>query len=386
MVEGGFFEAFDLVAARAVVFELPEMRVFRVTFGALSERDSAETPSLVATRAKETFVFPQQGESRGRMVEFRLTPRSLRVASLAIDPQSRSMRVLVAVGAGFEGDSAETLSLVATRAKESFVFPQQGESRGRMIEFRLSPRRLRVAPLAIGPQARSMPILVAVSATGESKPFPLLVRMALLALDLSMGAHQAEAGAFVIEPRIAKRPVDGVAVAAARPQASPMRVLVAGAAAAVVQQKRRGLPARGSVRRPMTGVAGRDLEMEAFERIPRFPVIESAGIPTDEGEVHSLVIGVAGYAVRLSAVKPAAGRDPGTELRVTGEAFVVGDSLSGRVARSAVGKPRELRVDTAQRPRGDQGVELLRVDLYFSADPRETYQKPPSFSHPKRSP
>jgi hypothetical protein len=125
VIEAGLLEAFDLVAASAVVFELPEMRVFPVAIGALSEGDSAETLSLVTTRAKESFVFPEQGESGGRMVEFRLSPRSLRVASLAIDPQGRSMGILVAVGAGFEGDSAETLSPVATRANESFVFSQQ---------------------------------------------------------------------------------------------------------------------------------------------------------------------------------------------------------------------------------------------------------------------
>jgi hypothetical protein len=80
-----------------------------------------------------------------------------------------------------------------------------------------------------------MRVLVAVGAAGEGEPFPLLVGMASLALDFRVRTRQTKAGAVVIETDLAKREIDDMAVGAARPEPSPMHVLVARDAAAVAQ-------------------------------------------------------------------------------------------------------------------------------------------------------
>jgi hypothetical protein len=384
VVEAHAVETFRPVAALAVVFELPEVRVLPVAVGALPVGDAPETLSRVAAGASEALVFSQEGKPRGAVVELRLTPRRLRVAPLAIGPETGPMRILaVAIRALPVGHPAKTLSPVALRAGEALVFSQKGESRGSMVEFRLTPRGLRVAPLAIGPETGSMRVLVAIGAAREGEAFPLLIGMATFARDFSVGARQTKAGAIVIEADLAKREIDGMAVGAARPQPSPMHVLMAGDAAAVVQQKRRGLGARVSVRRPVAGVADLNSEMKTFEGVACLPMIEGSGVPVDEIEIHSLVIGVAGDAAALSPVEPAALPDPNLELRVAGQAFVIGDSLPGRMTGGAVGKPRELRVRPAQGTRGDQGVELLRAGFAIRKDPRETDPYPPSASHRK---
>jgi hypothetical protein len=245
-------------------------------------REQGALLRAVAFGAGDGFVTPGQRVSALSMFEAEFLEAFHPVAARAVVFELPEVRVLaVAVGALPEGDAPETLSGMASGASEPFMFSQQGESRGPMVELRLAPRRLRVAPLAIDSQARSMRVLVAVGATGEPKALPLLIGMALLALDLPVGARQAEAGAIVIESAFAERNVDGVALVAVRSEPSPMHVFVAGDAALVVQQKRCGLRARRSVRGSVTGVAARYPEMKSFERIARLPVIEIVGIPAD---------------------------------------------------------------------------------------------------------
>jgi hypothetical protein len=236
VVEAHAVETFHPVAALAVLFELSEVRVLLVAVGALPVGDAAKTLPLVASGAGEAVVLSQEGKPRGAVVEFRLSPRGLPVAPLAIGSETGPMRVvLVAVGALPVGDAAKTLSRVASGAGESLVFSQQRESRGAVVEFRLAPRGLPVAPLAIGPESGSMRVLVAVGAAGEGEPFPLLVGMASLALDFRVRTRQTKAGAVVIETDLAKREIDAMAVGTARPEPSPMHVLVARDAAAVAQ-------------------------------------------------------------------------------------------------------------------------------------------------------
>jgi hypothetical protein len=228
--------------------------------GRFPAREQGILLRAVAFGADDGLVTTGQRVSALCVVEANAVETLHLVAARAVLFELPDVRVLaVAVGAFAKGDPAKALSGVTLGAGEPDMLAQQRETGSLVVELRFLPGRLRVARLAIGPEARPMRVLMAVGAAGESKPFPLLVRMALLALDLPMGAHETETRAIVIETAFAERQIDGVAVGAARSEPSPMHVFVAGDAAVVVQQKRFGLRTHRSVRGPVTGVAAPDL-------------------------------------------------------------------------------------------------------------------------------
>jgi hypothetical protein len=294
MVEAHRIEALDAVTARAVGFELSEVRILLVAIGAFRVGDSPVSFPLVAPGAGDRFVFSEQSKPGCPMIEFRPSPGGLGVASLAVVSETRPMRIVrVAVGALSVGDSPKHVRRVAPGTGDFLMFSEERKPGGAMVELGLLPRGLGMASLAAVSEAGPMGILVAFGAARESEPIPLLIDMALLALHATMGTREAEAGTVMVEADVPKGSVDGVTFFAARSEAPAMHVLVAAGAARVVQEEGGGVDADRGVRRTVAFLTLRDPAVKAFEGIARLAVIEGFAIQAHHREVLSLMVRVA---------------------------------------------------------------------------------------------
>jgi hypothetical protein len=105
------------------------------------------------------------------------------VAIRAVPLELPPMRVVsMAIAASREGDSLEPLLLMAFRASQGPVPAAQWISGPLVIEGADFPGARLMTSSAVGSQGRLVGIAMAVRTTGKTEPFPLLVRMTLLAL------------------------------------------------------------------------------------------------------------------------------------------------------------------------------------------------------------
>jgi len=205
----------------------------------------------------------------------------------------------------------------------------------------LLPSARVVARLAgLAAKAAAVRIFVAVGALVERNAN--ILRLAIGSIDMTLGALHlgVQSGQQIARLRVVELgdvdtlPVfEVVTLLTSRPQASFVQIFVTASACSrqteirtteVLDLDRRPF-SRGDMRRIMTFVA-RQAGVLAFERIASFVMVEGLDVPLDEGEVFSVVLGVAARAFLAGAgrdviggVQPAMGSKPGRNFRVTVE-------------------------------------------------------------------
>jgi len=165
VVEMSLLPAALRMALGTVLLELTLVRVVsiaRVTVSALPERDSAELLIDVAPGTDNVGVLSEKRKARLLVIELERRPGRFGVASPAVVPEARPVRVLVTIGALSEGEAPPLLIRVALLALHLLVGSREPEAGAAVFEGRLVESDVhRMALGAIVAQLPTMDVFVA---------------------------------------------------------------------------------------------------------------------------------------------------------------------------------------------------------------------------------
>jgi hypothetical protein len=164
----------------------------------------------VALIALNLLVFSEQGKLCAPMVEVHFFPFALAVACGAVLCELALVIVCVAVCTIGEGQIAKAPFAMACFARYTLVFANELEASAIMVErlARLAPIFDDVATLAVGAEAGSVRVGVAVGTIGKGQRFKALQfgavgkefeLVALIALDLLVFSEQGKLCALMVE-------------------------------------------------------------------------------------------------------------------------------------------------------------------------------------------